>query len=193
MCATPPASTACLTLVYSCHARLISPPASHRASPCPAVRIRFQPTACLERLKRHQHGVHVPSVQRRLPTHCLPDATPAMLDPSRLPLPATHFPAWQRAHSFNQPLAWDVSSVTNMAHMFYVRSVPSLCTTCPLAMQDLSRHLLPTAPYLARQHADRFNQPLAWDVSSVTSMNGMFQVRSAACLHTACPTPDLPR
>ena len=51
---------------------------------------------------------------------------------------------------------------------------------------DPSRLLLSTAPRLARQNAIGFNQPLAWDVSSVSSMNQMFWVRSAACLRTAC-------
>jgi len=56
-----------------------------------------------------------------------------------------------------------------------------------------------------RQAASAFNQPLSWDTSSVTTMDGMFLVRSARapasslhswvlCLHPACaaaaPTPS---
>jgi len=56
-----------------------------------------------------------------------------------------------------------------------------------------------------RQRAYAFNQPLSWDTSSVTTMDSMFQVRSARapasrphtwvfCLHAACaaaaPSPS---
>ena len=71
-------------------------------------------------------------------------------------------------------------------HVQYVR-----CTQrrLPSAPQDSSRLPLTTAARLARQGAQAFNQPLAWDVSNVTSMNQMFYVRSAACLLTACSMP----
>jgi hypothetical protein len=178
---------------------------------------------------------------------------PATQDASRLCLPTTPRLAWQYAQAFNQPLAWDVSSVTSMEHMFYVRSAACLCTACPTppATQDPSRLPLPTAlprrlaspnsmlelstsrllgtsrawpgwigcsmcaappasaplarrrpprkmhlasyfpppPRLTWQFADAFNQPLAWDVSGVTSMVQMFSVRCATFLCTACLTP----
>ena len=56
-----------------------------------------------------------------------------------------------------------------------------------------------------RQYATAFNQPLSWDIASVTNMYNMFYVRSARapassshtwvlCLHPACaaaaPTPS---
>ena len=74
---------------------------------------------------------------------------------------------------------WDVSNVTNMDQMFQV-SANYYSNWTPPATQDQSRLPLPTMPRLARQSAGAFNQPLFWDVSSVTSMYGMFQVRSAS-------------
>ena len=73
MCAAPPASAP--PARRHRHARSISPPTSHRGSPCPAARKRFQPAACLERLERDQHGPDVRGAQRRLPPHRSPDAT----------------------------------------------------------------------------------------------------------------------
>ena len=55
--------------------------------------------------------------------------------------------------------------------------------------QDPSRLPFPTAHRLAWQSARAFNLPLAWDVSSVTSMYAMFSVRSAACFRATCLTP----
>ena len=101
------------------------------------------------------------------------------------------------ASSFNQPVNFDTSSVTNMYGMFYVRSprVP-----CPNPSSQVSacaplaaplRHVLasaPSGPHLAphrahallttRQEAVKFNQPLTFDTSSVTDMKRMFSVRS---------------
>ena len=104
----------------------------------------------------------------------------------KLSLPTTPRLAWQYAHVFNQPLAWDVSSVTSMNRMFSVQSAACLRIACltPPATQDPCRLSLPTTPRLAWQYATRFNQPLAWNVSSVTNMDRMFQVRSATYLCT---------
>ena len=84
---------------------------------------------------------------------------------------------------FPLPIAWDTSNVTSMDQMFYVRIAACLRTACPTppATQDLSHLSLPTTPRLVWQGAQAFNQPLAWDVSGVTSMLGMFLVRNAAC------------
>ena len=78
--------------------------------------------------------------------HHLLDATPATQDPSRLPLPTAPRLVWQNAQAFNQPLAWDVSSVTSMAYMFKVRSAACLRIACPTppATQDPSCLPLPT-------------------------------------------------
>ncbi len=46
------------------------------------------------------------------------------------------------SRAFNQPLNWNVSSVTDMSFMF--------------------------------AHTDAFNRPLDWDVSHVTNMDSMF-------------------
>ena len=69
-----------------------------------------------------------------------------------------------------------------MDYMFYVRSGACLHTArpSPPATQYPCRLSLPTTPRIARQSANDFNQPLAWDVSSVTRMDQMFYVRSAA-------------
>ena len=101
----------------------------------------------------------------------------------------------QGASSFNQPLSLDTSSVTTMFGMFYVRS-PALylrrCHLMALPLPDpgltsprLTSPLLPT-----RQSASAFNQPLSLDTSSVTTMSGMFWVRSPA-LYFATLWPSL--
>ena len=100
--------------------------------------------------------------------------------------------------AFNQPLSLDTSSVTTMLAMFSVRSAralaPSLYSGPPRACRV--HHRRPTrppaslaAPRLAshallstRQSASAFNQPLSFDTSSVTTMYGMFTVRSARAL-----------
>ena len=45
----------------------------------------------------------------------------------------------------------------------------------------------------ARQDADAFNQPLSFDTSSVTTMDYMFQVRSAPAHATHSPVGPTPR
>ena len=107
--------------------------------------------------------------------------------------------------AFNQPLSFDTSSVTNMFQMFMVRALaPSLqvgapCTPCtplaPNAQRPSPFPLPPLGPHLASPHtllstpkgASAFNQPLSLDMSSVTSMRYMFEVRSARAPH-----PNLP-
>ena len=128
--------------------------------------------------------------------------------PSRLPArtspPASHAlpPTRQEAKAFNKPLSFDTSSVTTMYAMFYVRSARAL------GSQALSRALSPCMPLVCRHHpgpsclppgshtsppashalpltrqfASTFNQPLSFDTSSVTTMQAMFQVRSARAL-----------
>jgi hypothetical protein len=97
---------------------------------------------------------------------------------------------------FNQPLSLDTSKVTNMVHMFTVRSArapwsPSLesglppCTPLapppPHALPPPGPHLAPHRTPLpsTRQNAYAFNQPLSWDIPEVTTMTHMFLVRSA--------------
>ena len=69
------------------------------------------PSPCARRLRR-----------RRLTPSRLPGAH---LAPHRMPLPSTR----QYAHAFNQPLSFDTSKVTNMFHMFLVRSARALTLT----------------------------------------------------------------
>ena len=62
----------------------------------------------------------------------MPLAPPPPHAPSRLPArtsrPASHalLSTRQGATTFNQPLSFDTSSVTDMHHMFYVRSARAL-------------------------------------------------------------------
>ena len=106
----------------------------------------------------------------------------------------------QYASAFNQPLSFDTSSVTSMRQMFKVRSartLPSASTvgaslllappTTPLHPPAcLPPHVVPPPmpPLSTRQSATAFNQPLSFDTSSVTDMEGMFHVRSALSLHS---------
>ena len=97
--------------------------------------------------------------------------------------------------NFNDELSsWDTSSVTSMQGMFWVRSArappattavgPSQRAACataasyPPATRPACRSFY-YASLSTRQGARAFNQPLRLDTSSVTSMLGMFDVRSA--------------
>jgi hypothetical protein len=128
------------------------------------------------------------------PPHALPPPGPH-LAPHRMPLFSTR----QYAYAFNKPLSFDTSKVTDMKDMFSVRSARALTlTTCgsglppcmPACAATASRP--PTsrpaprpashALFSTRQSATRFNQPLSWDTSKVTTMVSMFNVRSARAL-----------
>ena len=128
-----------------------------------------------------------------------------------LPPPASHARLFTRqaASAFNQALSFDTSKVTNMNSMFSVRSARALVPTA------LSRALpvhaacvaatprphasraapLPTshARLSTRQKAPAFNQALSFDMSSVTDVRGMFQVRSARALPTPALSQAIPR
>ena len=257
--ATSAPSTACQPLAtrkHQPHARSFSPLPSHRASLRLTVSISVQPAAHLGRLKRDQHGPNVLCAQRHL---CITHQPPATCEHQHhagyfLPPPSHRASPrlGQGAQDFNEPLAWDVSSVTSMDGMFAVRGTASAllatppprastrCKFCyftvaspclagctsfqpaaclgrlkrdrhepdvrgarlffctarqpPTTREHQLKYVLlcyVTAHHLNRQDAQDFNQPLAWDVSSVTSMNQMFSVRSAACFRTA--TQDLSR
>ena len=76
-----------------------------------------------------------------------------------------------------------------MQLMFYVRYTPQHahrpCHTPPHDRTHASQAVPPhCGPCLVRQDASAFNQPLAWNVSSVHSMRKMFVVR-----FTRHPTP----
>ena len=104
----------------------------------------------------------------------------------------------QVAEAFNQPLSFDTSSVTTINSMFSVRCVPlppvltvvgpSLHRRCTLARAVVAPRplVLPARmpplfcmpPLPTWQGAATFNLPLSFDTSSVTTMSGMFAVRS---------------
>ena len=161
-------------------------------SPRPAECNQFQPAACLGRLERDQHGLHVLCTQYRLPPHRMINATCYARSISP---PAFHraLPCSAVCTRF-QPAAC-LGCLEHDQHGVHV-----LC-----AQRCLPLHRLPDAtpatpratratratntahafsPPLAWQWAQGFNQPLTWDVSSVTSMDGVFEVRSATCLCT---------
>ena len=117
-------------------------------------------------------------------------------------VPSTCFGAnRQSAQAFNQPLSFDTSSVTSMSKMFQVRTLPLAmpsvqsvpqCTRCVRRQNAVSRSRTshpPASPStclgVARQYAAAFNKPLSLDTSSVTSMYGMFAVRTPA--RVLCP------
>ena len=80
--------------------------------------------------------------------------------PSRLPArvsPSTSFVVTrQDADAFNQPLSFDTSSVTDMSHMFGVRSahalppIPSRALACTLHALPPPHTLPPPSPHAAR-------------------------------------------
>ena len=96
--------------------------------------------------------------------------------PGRCPIPpaaraSASLRTWQRAFRFNQPLEWDVASVTSLGYMFYVS--PGRCPVPPAARAS--------APLRTWQYASDFNQPLEWDIASVASMGNMFHVSPCRC------------
>ena len=75
-----------------------------------------------------------PALSRALPIHTTCVATtqrPHASSPA--PLPASHarLSTRQHAKSFNQPLSFDTSKVTDMGEMFRVRSARALAPTQP--------------------------------------------------------------
>ena len=64
---------------------------------------------------------------------------------------------------------------------------PHAATSAPRSTSDTTREpsrASLTGPCFVRQHSNAFNQPLAWDITRVTTMVSMFQVR-----YTPRPTP----
>ena len=108
------------------------------------------------------------------PSPCMPLAPPP---PHALPPPGPHLtphPACppfgdsrQHASSFNQPLSFDTSSVTNMWATFSVRSspcpTPNLQSSPPVhaACAAVARHLPPPGPHLAPHRMPSFHFDLA--------------------------------
>ena len=115
----------------------------------------------------------------------------------------------QSATTFNQPLSFDTSKVTTMQRMFgaLARALPPsllsrmdptlrayiASTVAPShALPPPGPHLAPNIaclPFCSAVHASVFNQPLSFNTSSVTTMQGMFVVRFA---RPRCPPTSLP-
>ena len=136
----------------------------------------------------HARPLHAPSTS--------PPPIPAWR-PARIVCPPSD--SWQQARSFNQPLSFNTSSVTDMQKMFKVHSACALCThtvvepfrPCTLHTRCMRGHRstdLPASHYLLSDRQGRtgdhsvFNQPLLFDTSSVTNMFEMFEVHSARAL-----------
>jgi surface protein len=88
----------------------------------------------------------------------------------------------QEASAFNQPLSFDTSSVTDMSSMFYVRprarALPP--TPCPQRPSRLCSFVsFSVSLGVTRQAAYAFNQPLSFDISSVTTMSDMLSEAAA--------------
>jgi len=121
--------------------------------------------------------------------------------PRTAPCQCSPFDSRQGAGAFNQPLNWDTSKVTSMRFMFDVRSSPcpdpcvqsdpplhAACAAVARRLPHLPRtaprmrlSMRPPPPFDSRQHAYAFNQPLSWDLSSLTEIGYMFFVRSSPC------------
>ena len=118
----------------------------------------------------------------------------------------SHVVTRQDAPAFNQPLSFDMSSVTDMSQMFYVRLcraqrpagsfVHAACTaTAPTPSRLLPRVSPSVSPVVTRQSASAFNQPLNFDMSSVTDTGSMLRVRTSTRVphrHRPYPTLALP-
>ena len=140
-----------------------------------------------------------------VPTRAPPAARPRM--PPLFPCSRS---TRQDAAAFNQPLSWDTSSVTTMINMFRVCAprvplpaqppqlgfLPAHAACAAATAPRSSRRPAPHAAALfppthaslsTRQDAQAFNQPLSWNTSSATTMDGMFYVRSARALPAQPP------
>ena len=129
-------------------------------------------------------GVRSPALYlRRRHLTALPLPDPGLTSP-RLTSPL--LPTRQSASAFNQPLSLDTSSVTTMYGMFHVRSLHATCAVAILWPSHFLTSPRLTSPLLpTRQSASAFNQLLSLDTSSVTTMSGMFWVRSARAYPTS--------
>ena len=125
-----------------------------------AARACVQSAAQLRHVQHHNHGQHVlralrvcpgpPALSRPLPLHAACAATSPRPPASWLtPRPASYalFSTRQLASSFNQPLSFDTSSVTDMTSMFYVRSARALCPPSLKSARPLARSLRRNRPH----------------------------------------------
>ena len=107
-----------------------------------------QPAAESRHVQSHEHGVHVSGAAPRVP---LPptrqSGPPCTLVEMPLPRPSVCWPSmspsqyaflWTRqsATSFNQPLSFDTSSVTNIDYMFMVRLRACPCAHSPIGLAN---------------------------------------------------------
>ena len=79
----------------------------------------------------HVRSARAPALSRALPVHAVCVAATPHASPGRTPLHASHarLSTRQVTNVFNQPLSFDTSKVTDMRHMFTVRSARALPPT----------------------------------------------------------------
>ena len=143
-----------------------------------------------------------------------PPPTPSHLSP-RVSPSVSPVVTRQLATAFNQPLSLDTSSATTMRGMFRVRPRRMQLPRCRPGLPCTLRAPPPPPPrprasrpachpsvrLVTRQETTVFNQPLSFDMSSVTDMSQMFDVRlyraqrpAGSSVHAACtataPTPS---
>ena len=173
-----------------------------------AGRVGVEPAAELRHVQRPTHGLHVQGALRAcpasslhswaLPAHCLRRGHPT---PSSLPTPMLPLflctPLDSAGRVDVQPAA-ELRHLQRHNHDVHVSGALRACPASSIHSWDLPAHCLrhrvstphtpatwpaclPSsyAPLSTRQNAWAFNQPLSFDTSSVSTMNTMFNVRSA--------------
>ena len=144
--------------------------------------------------------------------------TPTRLPPLRRTAPSPAGASQQSQACIGSSLACTVSTPTSRAGTRPASPTWSPCLRCAPHRPTLTPHrrclparclhrcrlptpsrpparmspLLPMLPSFTRQMADAFNQPLSFDTSSVTSMQRMFEVRSARARPSASTVGPLP-
>eukprot|EP00964_Phaeocystis_antarctica_P039446 scaffold22564_cov67-Phaeocystis_antarctica.AAC.8 len=147
-------------------------------------------------VQRHEYVPHVQGALHACP-HLQPRVrpSPCIAPPSVLPPPGPYlFPHRMPAFRLGRPRR---RSTSRSASTRPASRPCAPCSTCaprvPWPSQSLPPNALTPLPgrtslpasharLSTRQEAKAFNQPLSFDTSKVTDMQGMFQVRSARAL-----------
>eukprot|EP00964_Phaeocystis_antarctica_P024999 scaffold14015_cov48-Phaeocystis_antarctica.AAC.2 len=104
---------------------------------------------------------------------------PCRLSPHLPPPCMTSLTTRQNAKKFNTPLNFDTSSGACALNPTSSRAASlraASSTTAPTALSPPGQY--PELSLATRQGAPKFNKPLNFDTSSVTSMEAMFKVRA---------------
>ena len=152
-----------------------------RPSPCPAPNLQSSPSParCLHRGRRRPRLLARTLVPHRMPSFRLSAVRVGVQPAAELRYLQRHRHALhvQRA-LFPVPCPQSAVELAPARWTPVCWPAPSSRTVCP--------------PFDARQGASVFNQPLSFDTSRVTTMHGMFYVRSSPCSATNLqPRPPL--